>query len=97
MMDLEKMKSLIKGQWEEYRYSIEKTQQPSVCDDEKLYGFYLDRAKTYKYRAQGMEDLLYSLGYFVLHCSDGTCVDIIERPDRGEKKWLVLLALYYWW
>lgn len=82
MMDLEKMKSLIRGQWEEYRYSIEKTQQSSVCYDEKLYRFYLDRAKTYKCRAQGMEDLLYALGYFVLHCSDGTCVDIIERIDR---------------
>lgn len=78
MVDLVKMKSLIKSQWDEYRYSIEKTQQ---CYDENLYRFYLDRAKTYKCRAQGMEDLLYSLGYFVLHCSDGSCLDIVERVD----------------
>lgn len=84
MIDLEKMKSLIKGQWDEYRYSIEKTQQSSVCYDENLYRFYLDRAKTYKCRAQGMEDMLYALGYFVLHCSDGTCIDIIERIERDD-------------
>ena len=82
MLDVEKMKSLIKRQWEEYRYSIEKTQSSIVCYDEKLYRFYLDRAKTYKCRAQGMEDMLYELGYFVLHCSYGTCVDIIERIDK---------------
>ena len=83
MIDLEKMKSLIKVQWDEYRYSIEKTQQSSVCYDENLYRFYLDRAKTYKCRAQGMEDMLYALGYFVLRFSDGS-IDITERIERDD-------------
>lgn len=84
MIDIKKMKDLIKAQWEEYFYSIEKTQQSSVCNDENLYRFYFDRAKTYKCRAQGMENMLYALGYFVLHTSDGSCFDIIERIDMGE-------------
>jgi len=83
MFDIETIKTAVQNSWDEYRRCIEKTNSSTVYNDKNLFRFYSDRAKKFKYRVQGMEDILYEMGYLVIHCADGKSVDVLERIDMG--------------
>jgi len=81
MFDIKTIKTTVQNVWNEYIKCIEKTESSTISEDKNLFRFYSDRAKKFKYKAQGMEDLLYELGYIVIHCADGKSIDVVERID----------------
>lgn len=81
MLDKEYLKTVVKAEWDRYAVAFEKLNKPTIQESETLRQYYERRERLLKGRAEGMEDLIYDIGYLVLHLPNGD-IDIIERFDK---------------
>lgn len=83
MLNKEYLKTVVKAEWNRHAVVVEKLNKSTVQETETVRQFYERREQLLTGRAQGMEDLIYDLGYLVLHLPNGD-IDIIERFDKEE-------------